>query len=79
MSRNKKIIDVELWAIFEMLDTAAKVTQNMTNSLVTIFSYSQVALRVIEYPFSQKKNRFLRSFIHKKIKKLESNKHYITI
>ena len=79
LGRNKEILDVELRAILEVLNITSKETQNMTHTLVTIFCDFQKALRVIEYPLLQKRNRFLRDSIYKKIKKLESNKHYITI
>ena len=79
LGRNKEILDIELWAILKALDIAAKKTQNITNAPVTIFCDSQKALRVIEHPPSQKRNWFLRDSIYKRTKKLESNKHYITI
>ncbi len=79
LGRNKEILDVELWAILEALDIAAKKTQNMTNAPVTIFCDSQEALKAIEYPPSHKRNRFLRGFIYDKTKKLKSNRHCVTI
>ena len=79
LGRNKEILDAELWAILEALDIAAKETRNMANAPVTIFCDSQEALRAIEHPPSHKRNRFLRGSIYEKTKKLESNKHHVTI
>ena len=63
----------------EVLDIAAKETKNITNAPVTIFCDSQEALRTIEHPPSHRNNRFLRGSIYEKTKKLESNKHHVTI
>ncbi len=79
LSKNKEILDAELWVILEALDIVAKETQNMTNAPVTIFCEPQEALRAIEHLPSHKRNRFLRGSIYEKTKKLESNKHHVTI
>ena len=73
--KNKKILDAELWAILTALDVALKKILVAKNPSVTIFSDSQRALRVFGNPSSHKENRFLRSYIYGKAKKLEKNGH----
>lgn len=79
LGKNKEVLDAELWATSDALDTAAKETLNTQNAPITIFCDSQEALRVIEHPPSHKRNRFLRGFIYEKAKRLESNGHHVTI
>lgn len=70
LGKNKEILDAELWAISDALDAAIRETSNANSTLITIFSDSQKALKVIQHPFSHKENRFLREQIYHKAGKL---------
>ena len=77
LGKNKEILDAELWAISEALDTAIRETSNANNTPITIFCDSQKALTTIRHPPSHKENRFLRVYIYYKPKKLQSNGHVV--
>ncbi len=74
LGKNKEILDVELWAISEALDTAIRETSTAHHTtLLTIFCESQKALTTIQQPPSQKENLFLRAQIYYKAEKLKTN------
>ena len=76
MGKNKEILDAELWAIWEALGIAEKITANFEVS-VTIFSDSQRALKAIGLPGTSQENRFLRSQVYQKTEKLQQTGHHI--
>lgn len=76
LGKNKEILDAELWAISEALSIAEKILVN-SEMPVTIFSDSQRALRAIGLPFTSQENRFLRSQVYQKTKKLQRTGHHI--
>lgn len=79
LGKNKEIFNAKLWAILVALHIAVKEILNLKNAPITIIYDSQENLRAIEHLLLHKKNRFLRGSIYKTTKKLESNKHHITI
>ena len=46
--KNKEVLDAELWAMAEGLETARKITLNNDDTPVTIFSDSREALTAIQ-------------------------------
>ena len=77
LGKNKEILDAELWAISEALDTAIRETSTAHNTLLTIFCDSQRALMTIWQPPLQKENRFLRAQIYYKVEKPKTNGHTV--
>ena len=77
LDKNKEILDTELWAISEALDTAIRKTSTAHNTLLTIFCDSQKALTTIRLPPLQKENRFLRAQIYYKAEKLKTYGHTV--
>ena len=77
LGKNKEILDAELWAISEALDTAMRETSTANNTLITIFCDSQKALTAIRQPPSQKENRFLRGQIYYKAENLVGDGHIV--
>ncbi len=77
LGKNKESLDIELWAISEVLDTAMRETTTANNTPITIFCDSQKAFTAIRQPLSQKENRFLRGQIYYKAENLMRDGHMI--
>ena len=77
LGKNKEILDEELWAISDALDTAIREASSADSTLITIFCDTQKALNAIQHFSSHKENRFLRGQIYHKAKKLQSKGHSV--
>ena len=66
--KNKEILDAELWAVSDALDTAIRETSNADNTPIIIVCDSQKALKAIQHSSSHNENRFLRGQIYNKAK-----------
>lgn len=63
LGKNNEILDADLWAILEALDTVKKIA-NAKNTTVTVLCNSQKALKAIALPFTSQEDRFLRSLVY---------------
>ena len=78
LEKNKKILDVKLWAIADGLKIA-KATLNDHIMPVTVFNDSQEALTAIWKSSFYAKRLYLRNLIYQRTLNLENSGHPVTI
>lgn len=78
LEKNKKALDVELWAILKALKVVLKILSKK-KILVIIFCNLQKALKTIQSTIFCNKSWFSRNLINYKTRKLKHNRHLIAI